>query len=100
MSLTDFGVDGKVILTPGHTKGSISVVCSNNEAVIGDLLMGGWMGGAVLGSTPNYHYYIDDLNNLHASLKKIVGFKPSQLYVGHGGPLNAEKAVKRFSAIL
>ena len=100
MSLNDFGVDGKVIFTPGHTKGSISVLCANKEAIVGDLMMGGWAGGAVFGATPNYHYYIDDLNDLQASMKKIMGFKPNKLYVGHGGPLNTEKVVERFSVIL
>jgi glyoxylase-like metal-dependent hydrolase (beta-lactamase superfamily II) len=35
ISLTDFGVDGKVFFTPGHTKGSLSVLV-NNEAIVGD----------------------------------------------------------------
>ena len=97
MVLTDFGVNGKVLFTPGHTPGSLSVLCENNEAIIGDLMMGGWAGGALFGSHPNYHYYIDDIGQLHASLKKILGFKPERLYVGHGGPLEFEHVLERFS---
>jgi glyoxylase-like metal-dependent hydrolase (beta-lactamase superfamily II) len=100
MSLNDYGVDARVIFTPGHTKGSISVLCGNGEAIIGDLLMGGWAGGAIYGSRPNYHYYIDDLSDLHTSMKKILSFKPAKLYVGHGGPLKFEKVVERFSDVL
>ena len=99
MTLTDFGVDGKVLFTPGHTKGSISFL-SENEAIIGDLLMGGWAGGAVLASRPNYHYYIDDRDQLHASLKKILSYKPSTLYVGHGGPLTFKSVIEHFSPVL
>ena len=100
MALDDFGVAAKAIFTPGHTKGSISILCSNNEAIIGDLMMGGWAGGAFRGSTPNYHYYIDDLNDVHASMKKVLNYKPATLYVGHGGPLKLENVVRRFSSVL
>ncbi len=100
MSLDEFGVDAKVIFTQGHTKGSLSVLCANEQAIIGDLLMGGWAGGALLGATPNYHYYIDDKNDLNASLKKVMGFKPHKLHVGHGGPLAFEHVTERFSTIL
>lgn len=97
MSLNSFGVDGKILFTPGHTKGSISVVLGNNEAIVGDTMMGGWLGGAVFGTHPNYHYYIDDIQQLHASMKTILANKPSTLYVGHGGPLQFEDVAGCFS---
>jgi glyoxylase-like metal-dependent hydrolase (beta-lactamase superfamily II) len=99
MTLTDFGVDGKIIFTPGHTTGSISVLF-NTEAIIGDALMGGWAGGALFGSRPNYHYYIDDLDQLHGSLQRIMSYKLSKLYVGHGGPLTTADVRARFSKVL
>jgi glyoxylase-like metal-dependent hydrolase (beta-lactamase superfamily II) len=97
--LSDFGVDGKVIFTPGHTKGSISFLMGK-DAIIGDVMMGGWMGGNLLGSRPNYHYFIDDLDAVHASMKKILVHKPSTLYVGHGGPLKSADVVQRFSSVI
>ena len=97
ITLTDFGVDGKVFFTPGHTKGSISILFGNREAIIGDVMMGGVLGGAVFGARPNYHYFIDDRNDLHASIKKIMSWKPSKLYVGHGGPLNYNDVLNQFS---
>jgi glyoxylase-like metal-dependent hydrolase (beta-lactamase superfamily II) len=97
ITLTDFGVDGKVFFTPGHTKGSISILFGNREAIIGDVMMGGVLGGAVFGSHPNYHYFIDDRNDLHASIKKIMSWNPAKLYVGHGGPLNYNDVLNQFS---
>jgi len=97
MTLTDYGINGKVLFTPGHTKGSISILCENTEAIIGDVMMGGVIGGALFGTRPNYHYFIDDRNDLRASIKKIISWKPSKLYVGHGGPLNYNDVVDRFS---
>lgn len=62
--------------------------------------MGGWMGGAFFGDSPNYHYFVNDLGQLHASLKKILEFKPAILYVGHGGPLKFENVLERFSSVI
>ena len=100
LRLEDFGVAGKILLTPGHTKGSISILFDNQDVIIGDLMMGGILGGALFGTRPNYHYFIDDLDDLHASMKKIFGMKPSTLYVGHGGPLKGRDAVEHFSKLM
>ncbi len=100
ITLTDFGVNGKVFFTPGHTKGSISILFENREAIIGDVMLGGWVGGALFASRPNYHYFIEDLNDLHNSMKKIFSWQPSKLYVGHGGPLQTTQAFRRFENII
>jgi hydroxyacylglutathione hydrolase len=60
-------------------------------------MMGGWIGGNLFGSRPNYHYFIDDLDEVHASIRKILSGKPARLYVGHGGPLQADAVQKYFS---
>jgi glyoxylase-like metal-dependent hydrolase (beta-lactamase superfamily II) len=99
-SLADYGVNGRVLLTPGHTPGSISVLLNNGEAIIGDVLMGGWIGGNVFGTRPNYHYFIDDRSALHASLKNILAQSPTRLYVGHGGPLDPAVVQRRFASVL
>ncbi len=100
LRLEEFGVAGKIIFTPGHTKGSISILFDNQDAIIGDLMMGGIMGGTFFGTRPNYHYFIDDQDELHASMKKIFGMKPSTLYVGHGGPLKGRDVVEHFSKLM
>ena len=99
LSLGEFGVDARILFTPGHTRGSISII-TDQDAIIGDVLMGGWLGGAWLGARPNYHYYIDDLEQLHASLKRIMALKPARLHVGHGGPLSLAAVAARFEQIL
>lgn len=42
-SLEPYGVRGKVLPTPGHTPGSVSVVLASGEALIGDVLRGSMM---------------------------------------------------------
>ena len=97
ISLKEFGVDGKVIFTPGHTAGSISVLLNDGRAIVGDLMGGGSLGGNLFPSRPRYHYFADDLAQMRASIQKIMGYKPKKLYVGHGGPLEAEAAKACFA---
>jgi glyoxylase-like metal-dependent hydrolase (beta-lactamase superfamily II) len=39
LPLNDYGISGRIVYTPGHTKGSISVVLDSGEAFVGDLAM-------------------------------------------------------------
>lgn len=88
--LDEYGVAGKVIHTPGHTAGSVSVMLDNGEAVIGDLLRGGYFGGTLMPNKPLHHYFAEDRVQIKPSLEKVMGFDPHKLYVGHGGALSAE----------
>lgn len=97
ISLKDFGVDGKITFTPGHTTGSLSILLNNGDAIVGDLMRGGDLGGALFPSQPRYHYYADDLEQMRASIQKIMALKPKRLYVGHGGPLDAQSVKTYFS---
>jgi hydroxyacylglutathione hydrolase len=97
ISLKSFGVNGKILFTPGHTAGSISVLLDNNEVIVGDLMMGGVLGGALFSKNPHYHYYADDIEAVRTSIKKLMGYKPKKFYVGHGGPLDAADVREFFS---
>lgn len=89
-SLRAYGVAADVIFTPGHTPGSISVVLPEHDAIVGDLMMGGNLGGAVFGSRPRLHYFVDDLDAVHTSVGKVLARRPSRILVGHGGPLRPD----------
>ena len=43
--LRALGVDAELLSTPGHSPGSISMLFANGDAIIGDILRGGIMGG-------------------------------------------------------
>lgn len=89
MSLREFGCDATVIETPGHTPGSVSIVTRAGDAIIGDVIMGGIMGGVLFSTRPNYHYFAIDFEQMKASVDKVVSVANGTLYVGHGGPLKA-----------
>lgn len=94
--LKSFGVNGIIHSTKGHTNGSISIEFDNIEAIIGDVMMGGYMGGEFFPYLPDYHYFADDIKEIDKSISKILKFNADKFYVGHGGPLNRERIEKRF----
>jgi glyoxylase-like metal-dependent hydrolase (beta-lactamase superfamily II) len=87
MTLNDYGANVTVIATPGHTSGSISLITPDGDGIIGDTIMGGYLGGALLPQWPNYHYFADDLVQAMKSLDSVLAQTHRILYVGHGGPL-------------
>ncbi|HLJ92157.1 MAG TPA: MBL fold metallo-hydrolase [Gemmataceae bacterium] len=94
--LSPYGIVGRIITTPGHTLGSVSVLFENGEVVAGDVLVGGYLGGLFAAHVPGYPYFAEDMGMLRASIAKLLGYSPAKLYTGHGGPLQAEAIHKRF----
>jgi glyoxylase-like metal-dependent hydrolase (beta-lactamase superfamily II) len=97
MSLRDYGVDGRIVFTPGHTDGSISVMLDTGEMICGDLLRGGYLGGAICPTRPGYPYVAHDLQQVRASIRRLLDLKPSKIYVGHGGPFDPASVAKWLS---
>jgi len=93
MDLKKFGVDGKVIHTPGHTAGSVSVILPNGKFIVGDLIMRGmlrwWQ--------PNYPLFADNMAQLDESIQLILRNKPTKIFSGHGGSFNPKAVQRRFS---
>lgn len=96
LDLRLYGADAQIMRTPGHTPGSISVVTAGGEAIVGDLIGGGLLLGLLLPGRPRYHYWIANMDEIHASLKKLFAHDILKIYVGHGGPLNGSQARKFF----
>jgi hydroxyacylglutathione hydrolase len=89
-----FGVAAQIIHTPGHTPGSCSVVFDSGEAIVGDLLMGGYLGGHLFAGKPGYHYFVNSKDDLHRSIRKLLDMNVHTFYTGHGGPLQRERVEK------
>lgn len=56
ISLEPYGLRGRILPTPGHTPGSISLVLANGEALIGDVLRG----SLVWPDRAREHYFCND----------------------------------------
>ena len=79
--LNDYGLDARVIPTPGHTAGSISVVTGEGDAVIGDLVMKFGPGRPILSM------FSDDEEKLISSLKGLLDRNVRAFHLAHGGVL-------------
>jgi hydroxyacylglutathione hydrolase len=96
MDLRAYGVRGRILFTPGHTAGSISVLLDGGEAIAGDLMFGGYLDGSLFSRRPGYHYFADDLAALGQSIKKLMDQGANNVHVAHGGPLTRRAILKRF----
>ena len=90
--LDEFGVAASVVETPGHCAGSVSVVIDAEEgkprdAMVGDLLIGGYLGGLIKRRRPRLPYFADDVALVRQSVKRLASLAPGRWYLGHGGPL-------------
>ncbi|HMQ29241.1 MAG TPA: MBL fold metallo-hydrolase [Chloroflexaceae bacterium] len=95
LDLTAYGVRGRLLHTPGHTPGSVSLLLEGGQALAGDLLMGGHLGGALAGRRPRYHYFAASMEQVRASLGRLLAAGATRLFVGHGGPLEAAEVRQR-----
>jgi glyoxylase-like metal-dependent hydrolase (beta-lactamase superfamily II) len=96
LDLKPHGAEAQILSTPGHTPGSISVITAKGEAVVGDLIGGGWLLGWLFPRRPRHHYWIADMDEVRASLKSLFTRAIVNIHVGHGGPLDGMQARKFF----
>jgi glyoxylase-like metal-dependent hydrolase (beta-lactamase superfamily II) len=100
MNLAEFGVDGIVRHTAGHTPGSISVELSSDEVLVGDLISSGiLLGGIALTNRAKRPPFEDDPLIVASELDRMVGAGAKRFYMGHGGPLGAAE-VRRHARLL
>ena len=77
-SLSDYGIDAKIVELPGHTKGSIGVDVEQKNLIVGDAL-DNWVKPA-LG-----HLYAD-FDAIKQTSQKIKAFGSRTIFYGHGKP--------------
>nr|WSW42418.1 MBL fold metallo-hydrolase [Streptomyces sp. NBC_01001]WSW63140.1 MBL fold metallo-hydrolase [Streptomyces sp. NBC_00998] len=92
--LADFGLGARIMPTPGHTAGSVSVLTDDGDLVAGDLVANSFM-GLIPGKPANPPFHDDPVHNL-ASLRAMLALNPAKLHVGHGVPLDPER-VRRWT---
>jgi glyoxylase-like metal-dependent hydrolase (beta-lactamase superfamily II) len=83
-SLRDFGVEGIVIPTPGHTPGSLSLVMDSGDAFVGDLCSRFLPFGSAL---PPFG---DDRATIAAGWRRVLTAGARFIYPGHGNPFPAD----------
>jgi glyoxylase-like metal-dependent hydrolase (beta-lactamase superfamily II) len=83
--LDSAGLDGSIIWTPGHTKGSISLFLNKSRvAIIGDLLRN--KRGKL-----REPLFMENTSQTMSSVQRILDLQPVILCPGHGKPLPPSK---------
>jgi len=78
-ALSDYGIDGYILPTPGHTAGSLSVIIHNTQALVGDTLFH---------IAPNSVFppFANDQPELFRSWQKLLDTGCKTFYPEHGTP--------------
>jgi hydroxyacylglutathione hydrolase len=86
MTLAEFGIPGRIVHTPGHSPGSLSVLLDSGEAFVGDAVMN----GLPFCTRPSLPIYAEDLEGVKASLRKLVALGARTFFPAHGRPFPVE----------
>jgi glyoxylase-like metal-dependent hydrolase (beta-lactamase superfamily II) len=86
ISLVEYGIPGKVIHTPGHSWGSVSVLLDSGEAFVGDLAMN----MLPMRLNPGLPIFGDDIKLVKNSWRRLLDMGTKTVYPAHGKPFPAE----------
>ncbi len=93
LSLHGFGISGKVIHTPGHSSGSVSILLESGEAFVGDMAMNKFP----LRLSPGLPIFAEDPVKLNESWRLLLGQGAKMIYPSHGEPFSVDIIRKAFS---
>lgn len=85
MSLDKYGIPGRIIHTPGHTSGSISVLLETGEALVGDLAMS----ARFMRLSPGLSIFAENEGELTSSLDRLINAGVKVIHPAHGRPFSA-----------
>lgn len=95
MDLGDFGVDGVVRHTGGHTPGSMAIEMASQDALVGDLIASGILiGGIAFNGRAIRPPFEDDPHTVAHELERLVRDGSKRFHMGHGGPLEAAEVLR------
>ena len=89
--LSRYAGRGRVMQTPGHTAGSISILLPDGMCVVGDLVMRG-----LSARSPSMPWFAESVSEVRESLQRVVNAGAKTLLVGHGGPFQVADLTRSF----
>jgi len=94
MSLQTYGINGKVIHTPGHSPGSLTILLASGDALVGDVAMNLFP----LRFGPGLPIFAEDVSLLKGSIEHLLSLGATTIHPAHGAAFSAavlKKAVAR-----
>jgi hydroxyacylglutathione hydrolase len=100
LRLDAYGIGAAMVPVPGHTSGSCVVLLDDGDAIVGDLVRGGFAFARIRPHHPVRHFFAEDLAGVRRGLNLVLEHDPQELYVGHGGPnVRAHDVRRRLDSI-
>ena len=93
MGLHHFGLAGRVVYTPGHSAGDLTLVLDDGSAFVGDLVQGPRVPGIL---PPEFSIMAVDESAMFASWRVLLESGATKLYPGHGSVMDIERIVPVF----
>ena len=81
--LSEYGIEGRTILLPGHSPGSLGIISGAGDAFVGDLF--------VNYTVPSQPMYLSAEDAWTRSLERLRALHPRAVYIGHGEPFQGDK---------
>lgn len=91
--LTQLGVNGEVISTPGHTKASMTIILEDDACFVGDSIFN-------FGFSSFYPPFADDKQALLTTWDFFKNLPCSVFYPGHGKPIKKPEFLENFEKII
>ena len=92
-SLAEYGIPGKVIYTPGHSSGSVSILLETGDAFVGDLAMN----ALPMRFSPGLPVFAEDWKKVKESWNLLLKQGAKTIYPAHGKPFSADIIRKALS---
>ena len=89
-SLAEYGISGKVIYTPGHSSGSVSVLLETGDVFVGDLAMNKFP----LRLRPGLPIFAEDKQKVKESWKLLLDQGAKTIYPAHGKSFSVDTIQK------
>lgn len=86
LPLDEFGIPGRIVSTPGHSPGSVSVLLDTGEVFVGDMVMNAFP----LRLTPGLPIFAEDMEKVKDSWQLLLDKGAEKIYPAHGRPFSAE----------
>ncbi len=84
-SLVEYGIQGRIIHTPGHTPGSVSVLLNTGDAFVGCMAHN----NPPFRLNPGLPIFAEDLEQIKANWRLLLNQGAQTIYPGHGKPFSA-----------
>jgi hydroxyacylglutathione hydrolase len=81
--LSEYRIEGRTVLLPGHSPGSLGIISSEGDAFVGDLF--------VNYTVPSRPMYLSDEGTWAQSHERVKALGPRTVYIGHGEPFEGDK---------